>query len=223
MRIIFCLPGRSFSNEFLKQWSETVYTLTKKNIDFKLVNSYTSNVYYVRNQCLGGQVLSGRDQKPFQGQPYDYTMWIDSDILYKQEDLDKLIAIAEGYPNQVDIVSGIYKMSDGKHYATVQNWDKDYFRKHGTFEFITDEEVAELKKAKQLVEVSYTGMGFILIRNGVFEKVGYPWFRPIYQEIDPAYDFTSEDVGFCLSAQEQDIKIWIDPTIRVGHEKVVPL
>ena len=222
MKIIFCLPGRSYSNEFLKRWSETIFGMTKKGIEFKLVNSYTSNVYYVRNQCLGGQVLDGRDQKPFSGADYDYTMWIDSDILYRQEDLDRLFSVAEGYKNDLDIISGLYKMHDGEHYATVQNWDKDYFSKNGTFQFMTDKDINAMPK-DQIAEVSYTGMGFILIRRGVFEKIGYPWFRPIFQEIGTAYDFTSEDVGFCLSAQEKGIKIWVDPTIRVGHEKTIPL
>lgn len=222
MKIIFCLPGRSYSNEFLKQWSETVFSMAKKGIDFKLVNSYTSNVYYVRNQCLGGQVLAGKNQKPFQGAPYDYTMWIDSDILYRAEHLDKLFAIAEGYKNDVHIISGLYKMHNGKHYATVQNWDKEYFKKHGTFEFWTDADLKKLPK-DEIAEVSYTGMGFILIRQGVFEEIGYPWFRPLYQDIGPAHDFCSEDVGFCLKAQEKGYSIWVDPSIVVKHEKTIPL
>ena len=34
---------------------------------------------------------------------------------------------------------------------------------------------------------------------------------------------TSEDVGFCLRARENGYKIWVDPTVCVGHEKTVVL
>ena len=57
-----------------------------------MVNRYTSNVYHVRNMCLGGDVTKGARQKPFQGNiDYDYIMWIDSDMVFKPEDFTALI------------------------------------------------------------------------------------------------------------------------------------
>ena len=58
----------------------------------------------------------------------------------------------------------------------------------------------------------------------VFEKIGYPWFPPIWEEIElpnkiVMKDFTSEDVGFCRTAISKGFKIFIDPNIIVGHEK----
>jgi GT2 family glycosyltransferase len=51
----------------------------------------------------------------------------------------------------------------------------------------------------------------------------YPWFRPEFKKIGNAVDFTMEDVAFCLRAQEAGYKIYVDPLVRVGHEKGVVL
>ena len=58
-------------------------------------------------------------------------------------------------------------------------------------------------------------------KNGVFEKLEYPWFAPKMQvfESGDVQDMCAEDVSFCLDAQEAGYEIWADPRIRVGHEK----
>jgi hypothetical protein len=74
-----------------------------------------------------------------------------------------------------------------------------------------------------LMEAAYTGFGFMLIKKGVFESMEYPWFRPVMKQIGNAMDFCMEDVGFCLTARERGYKIFVDPQVRVGHEKRVVL
>lgn len=66
-------------------------------------------------------------------------------------------------------------------------------------------------------------MGFILVKKGVFESMEYPWFKPIEKKIGNMVDFTMEDVAFCLTAREKGFEIYVDPTVRVGHEKKVIL
>jgi hypothetical protein len=78
-------------------------------------------------------------------------------------------------------------------------------------------------EGESLVEVAYTGMGFMLVKRGVFEKLEYPWFRPIEKKIGAMVDFTMEDVAFCLRAKEAGFKVLVDPAVRVGHEKKVVL
>ena len=224
MKIILAIPGRTYSNKFLMSWTELIMSLMKRGIDFQVINKYSSVVYYARNMCLGGDNLRGAKQLPYQGQiDYDYMMWIDSDIVWRSNDFYKLLSTLEGYPH-LQIVAGLYKMEDMKHYATVVEWDIEYFKKRGTFKFLSINDLKQYDK-ETLIEVAYTGMGFILIRKGVFEKIGYPWFMPIWEEIlldngIVAKDFTSEDVGFCRTATNKGIKIFVDPSIIVGHEKV---
>ena len=241
LKVVFCLPGNSFSGKFLECWTNLYSYCLSINIQPILSRCESSNVYYVRNMCLGADVLRGKDQKPFNGQiDYDYIMWIDSDVLFTPQNFLRLLN------HQIDIVSGIYLMDDGKHFATCKEWDEEYFNKHGYFQFLTINDVAltsyplpkgeeEQGKMKpenerdsfigkeELIEVSYTGMGFMLIKKGVFELLEYPWFKPIEKKIGNMIDFASEDVSFCIRAKEKRFEILIDPTVIVGHEKKVIL
>ena len=213
--LIFCIPGRQFSGNFLQCWTELSTYCTMRGHKWALSQRYSSNVYYVRNMCLGGNVLEGPDQKPFGGKvDYDYMVWIDSDVLFNSRQFERLLS------HDLPIVSGLYMMQDGKNFAAVENWNEADFSKEGTFKFLTPDDV---KERKDPFKVSYSGFGFTIIKKGVFEQLQYPWFRPHWKTIGNAQDFTSEDVGFCLSAQEKGIDIKIDPLVILGHEKTVIL
>jgi hypothetical protein len=62
-------------------------------------------------------------------------MWIDSDILFTPEQFARLVS------HDVDIVSGIYLMEGGPQYATVKEWDEEYFEKNGCFRFLTPQDI----------------------------------------------------------------------------------
>ena len=215
VRVVFCLPGSSFSGKFLTCWTELAATCLRNNIELMLSCRQSCNIYYVRNMCLGADVTRGAQQKPFNNEvPYDYLMWIDSDVLFTPQHFMRLLG------HDRDIVSGLYRMEGGTAFATVQTWDEDYFIKNGSFEFLTPKSIAD---EKELMAVSYTGMGFMLVKHGVFESLEYPWFAPITQHIGTMVDFTMEDVSFCLRAQEKGFSVMIDPQVIVGHEKKVIL
>ncbi len=111
-------------------------------------------------------------------------------------------------------------MKGGKYFATVKDWDEEYFKTHGTFQFLDEQSI---KGDGKLIEVDYTGFGFILIKRHVHESITYPWFRPLWHEIGPCRDFSSEDASFCKLLKEKGFKIHVDPKIRVGHLKEVIL
>ena len=68
------------------------------NIKPILSNASSSNVFFVRNMCLNGDVLMGIDQKPFQGKiNYDYIMWIDSDQVFSIQAFRIIIEFKQGY------------------------------------------------------------------------------------------------------------------------------
>ena len=163
------------------------------------------------------------DQIPFNGKiDYDYIMWIDSDILFKPQQFARLLS------HDRDIVSGLYRMEGGGAYATVTDWDEECFRQHGHFRFLIPEDIKSFNSQSaianpQLLEVAYTGMGFMLVKKGVFESMEYPWFRPVEKRIGEMVDFTMEDVAFCLRAREKGFTVLIDPAVRVGHEKKITL
>lgn len=214
--IIFCLPGSNFTGHFLDSFIELMEYCHQKGIQFKLSRQYSPVIYYVRNLCLGGSVLRGINQKPFNNQfNYTHIMWIDSDIVFTPEQFQALL------DHDKDIVSGLYLMGNNKHLATVKTWDENYFKNHGSFQFLT---LKDIEGKRDLIDVAYTGLGFILIKKGVFESLTYPWFQPIFYNLgENIMDFSSEDVSFCRRIIEKGFKIYVDPKIQVGHEKSIIL
>jgi hypothetical protein len=212
MKIIFCMPGRTYSREFLLGWTDLMMQAAQRGHQVMISQHYTSCVHLARAKCLGGNVLNGPDQKPFQGQvDYDLMMWIDSDIVFKPEDFFALLESPH------DVTAGLYMMEDMQHFATVKTWDKEYFAKHGSFMFLRPDDI---EGAAQYMQVAYTGMGWMAIRKGVVENLKYPWFfSPLETITDSIVDMNSEDVSFCKALTSAGHPIFIDTKIRVGHQK----
>ncbi len=223
--IVFCIPGNTFSNNFLYSWTELFGFCIMNNINPILSNSYDSNIFFVRNKCLMGNVLKGKDQKPFQGKvDYDYIMWIDSDQVFNVQMFKRLLSY------DLDVVSGCYLMADAKSFAAVKDLDQEYLMKNGCYQFLTPKDVETWRneqedKENRLMEVSYCGLGFMLMKRGILEKIQYPWFQPsmttIKDENDEILiqDYNSEDYYICQEIKKLGYKIHLDTSIIVGHEK----
>jgi GT2 family glycosyltransferase len=219
MKIIFCLPGREFTNNFLVSWTDLITELPNHGIQWGLSQKYSVNRYFVCNSCLGGDSLGGKNQKPFQGKlDYDYIMWIDSDQVFRPDNFFNLLRRAQD--TKVDILSGLYLMQDGTYFATVENWNLDFFKKNGHFQFLTSKDI---EGRKNIFPVSYTGFGWLLVKKGVFESLDYPWVQPTWLEIGDVKEMTTTDCAFMHRAADKGFKTYIDPTIIVGHEKMMIL
>lgn len=211
LRIAFCIPGREFSGRFLDCWTNMIGGCERAGIEYVVSREYDPVVYYARNKVLGGNLRAGREQAPWGGKvPYDFMLWIDSDMVFRFEDLVTLLQ------HNVDVVSGLYLMHDGKRFATVERWDQDRLAETGSLTYLTP---ADLAKRDGIFPVSYTGLGFMLVRRGVFERIEYPWFRPEWIEAGEVREFTSEDVGLCLALGRAGIAVQVDPKVVLGHEK----
>jgi hypothetical protein len=218
--VAIALPGREFSGNFLKNWSQTLLTLTQKGYKIIMMNEYSSFVSFSRMKTLGLDVLRGATQVPFNGE-VDYDVWltIDSDIFFIPEQVIELIEDTDKYP----VVSGLYRMADLQHYAAVKEWDDEYFKKHGTFEFL---KVKDLDTPEKYMKVAYNGMGFFACRKGVIENLKYPYFSYPFIEIETEdgkvlRDMCSEDVAFCKNLKDAGYPVIVNTSLRVGHEKIL--
>jgi hypothetical protein len=77
----------------------------------------------------------------------------------------------------------------------------------------------DLAEAPEYMPVAYAGMGWMMIRKGVVEKLKYPWFWSDLQRIGPLADMSSEDVAFCRALEEAGHTVHVDTKLRVGHQK----
>lgn len=235
--IVFCLPGRGVSYQFLKSFVQLCFDLVQNQMSIQISQDYSSMVNFARCKCLGANVLRGPDQLPWDGKlEYDYQLWIDSDIVFNSDKFWQLCDLA--VPEEVvstnedgettwdetkenSIAAGWYATEDGKT-TSVAHWlDEDDFRNNGGV--MNHEMVDGISKRSKPFTVDYTGFGWVMIKKGVFEhpEMKYPWFAPKMQvfESGAVQDMCGEDVSFCLDAMEAGFEIWCDPRIRVGHEK----
>ena len=213
--VVFCLPGRGCSYTFLKNFVQLCFDLVQNGCSIQISQDYSSMVNFARCKCLGANVLRGPNQKPWDGKlTYDYQLWIDSDIVFNTEAFYRLVYMDK------DIAAGWYATEDGVT-TSVAHWlDEDDFAKNGGV--MNHETVETMSRRKKIFTVDYTGFGWVLIKNGVFESLEYPWFAPQMQvfESGNVQDMCGEDVSFCLDAKKKGYEIWCNPTIRVGHEKM---
>jgi hypothetical protein len=218
-KIIFALPGDNFSSKFLMSWTETLHTLFQsQKYEITIMPSIGSFVSFVRMKTLGLDTLRGDKQNVFNGEYFDIWITIDSDVIFTSQQIIELIESTEEHP----VVAGMYRMSDLTHYAFVKDWDVGYFKKHGTFQFSTPEEIEKCEK--KYIPVSYSGMGFMAIKKEVFDKMKYPFFDAELQIIKCddgkiLRDLCSEDVAFCKNIINAGYKIMINTNLRVGHIK----
>jgi hypothetical protein len=212
--LVFCLPGRSCSYTFLKNFVQLCFDLVQIGVAIQISQDYSSMVNFARCKVLGANVLRGPNQVPWDGKlNYDYQLWIDNDIVFNTEGLLRLVTMDK------DIAAGWYATEDG-HTTSVAHWlSEEEFRKNRGV--MNHETVESMSKRKKPFTVDYTGFGWVLIKKGVFESLTYPWFAPQMQifESGEVQDMCGEDVSFCLDAKKAGFEIWCNPVIRVGHEK----
>jgi hypothetical protein len=147
---------------------------------------------------------------------YDYVFFVDSDTIVPADAIVRLMG------RQKDIVAGLYR------------------GRRPPFPFIlrplgvTDEDAKKTIfmpywKPGDLQEVDRVGLGCMLIRTAIFEKMRRPWFffnrAPSFapgakseRALKSRWVGGGEDWWFCKSAKEAGFRIWIDTSILCLHE-----
>jgi len=230
-KIMICIPGRSVSTAFLMNWTRLLSGVAEGFV-FGFRTAYDSNVYYVRQKCLGYDLAKGDNQAPFQSEEYDYMLWVDTDVLFPPEAVYRLVAAAEA---RRQIVAGIYgqgtiSAETGKPmYSAVLKIDDEYITKYGDYERLDADKAAALTDngKNPVIEVAYCGMGFMLVKRGVFEGLGCLPFEPVPMEVkigDRAIrGFSAEDTAFCLKARAAGFRVFVDTGVVLGHEKLTTI
>lgn len=176
-------------------------TLEHKGYTVRRVGGYSA-VDQARNQIATDALRDG----------FEETFWIDSDIGFEPEDVDKLRS------HHLAISCGVYPQKGRRELAChiPQTTPKVVFGKEGG-----------------LVEVLYAGAGFLHVRREVYqhmqinlnlrvcnERFGIPmlpYFQPMVREDGDGHWYLAEDYAFCERVRQSGFQIFADTTIRLWH------
>jgi len=228
--VVFCVPGRTFSNNFLVSWTETLHDLVQSGrFNVLLSNEYSSCVHIARAKCLGLSVERGPVQKPWNGEvPYDVLVWIDSDMVFSARDVLDLIEATDQHP----VVSGLYMLEDQQHFCAFETFDDEFFLRNGHYEALTATRISEWTRqtGNPYLPCVFVGLGFCAFRHGILEdsRLKHPYFYSPVRSIKtgradvPEYrDLSTEDASLFHNLIEAGIisRVMVKTDLRVGHEK----
>lgn len=207
---VFCLPGRTFSSNFLTSWSNTLIYLMQNQISFIYCNFYTPILNYTRNSLIRRFPGDYKDLNSNSVLPFDNRVkckkiiFIDDDMVWTPEDIEKLIK------SDKDIIGGFYKMNINDPrgvLAASQNNESIYDR--------------DIIGKTDPIKLTGIGFGLIAIKQDVFNNIEFPWFgtRETINKDTGNVEIQSDDFYFCEKAIDSGYEIYGDPTIQLGHEK----
>lgn len=165
INFIFCFYDLGYSPGFLKSWVNLCNFLNNKNVNFVITQGDSCNAFYAKQMCLGGSVLAGPRQKPFQGKAdYSTLVFLSNNIIFNVRDFVKLVNKFNklNLPNLSANVEGRNKLI-GEYYNNLALAER--------------------------VEFDMT-----LIRSGVIEKLSYPWFKPHVPKDDIDREFIDVEI-----------------------------
>lgn len=208
--VVFATPGHSMKTEYVKSLLTSVEWLRDTGMTYTFLSKYSSFVPAARELTATNTFSPnwGTNQIGSGEFTYDRILWIDSDISWDVEALDRIIT------SDKDIIGGLYQTGrDGR--VAVNIWD-DQNRP-------TVVNKVYFMLADDPVKVDGLGFGFISMKSGVFEAMPRPWFKILEVEVEGS-DFPinlGEDYSWCLSAQRAGFEIWVDPLCKVEHHKEI--
>ena len=217
--IVFLLPGRTFTQGFVKSFDETISSLMQmKALEIHKSFEYSSDIYACRNTImtpgeLGPYPVEGK--RPFNGKiDYDWLLWIDSDMVFTVQDVMKITS------HNVDVVSGVCPID----YNRVALADIIEDERGVGIQYHTVKSIQSAPRDKDgLVPVQFAGFAFLAVKRGVFEALEFPWFRTSEIMRGKAKVVAGEDFAMCERIREAGFTIYADPDVKIGHEKAMVL
>jgi hypothetical protein len=173
-----------------------------RGVDFHLVQMTGCYVHLNREEIA----LEAQRQKA------THLMFIDSDMLFPADGIATLLKrdkdiIGSNYNyRQLPVRSVVkfdLKTSDPKE-ITIEDDPSD-----------PNNQKITLKNPTKPFKCRSAGMGFMLIKMSVFDKIPRPWF--FFKPLSDPEGFMGEDVWFCDQAHKQGLDVWCDPTFHISH------
>jgi len=155
----------------------------------------------------------------------DWLLWVDTDMGFKPDGLDRLLAHAN--PETCPVVGGLC--------FALRETGSDGYGGYSTFPIPALYRWAQTPDGHTgfaswhdyprdtLVRCDATGSAFILIHRSVFETlrtlIGDNWYTPVRNPVSG--ELLGEDMSFCGQLMEHDIPLHVDTSVKTTHYKPV--
>ena len=137
MTIVFNLFDSHYSGEFLKSWINLSTYLNNTGIVYHVSHHSSCNAFYAKQMCIGGNVLAGKKQTPYQRQiKYDILVFLSNKITFSPTQFVKLYNKFKDYKFLSGRLDGRYKaLTEDDHYINAEYLEFDFvFIGKGVFE-----------------------------------------------------------------------------------------
>jgi len=197
--ICVCLPGETFSRDWVINWTALLAVLSQKFILLPPIFGYSSSPDVTR---------TGMREEILKGPIPDFILWIDDDNILTPEQVLMLHADLEEHAD-VSLVAGWSWDADGQTITagrTLPDGTCGRIEQHTMSAGFHD-----------LFKVDWTGFPAVLMRGSLLVEAGPKAFIPIPNDIHPWYRY-GEDISFCLNVKDK--LLVIDRRVRVPHLKL---
>ena len=177
INFIFCFYDLGYSPQFLKSWVNLCNFLNKKKVKYLITQGDSCNAFYAKQMCLGGNVLAGPKQKPYQNKiNYDVLVFLSNKITFTSttfiKTLDKFMESDHKF------LSGMF---EGRYKA--KNEDDNY------------------------IIADFLDFDLVFIKKGIFEQLTYPWFKPHVSKNKIEQQYIDIDICNRIKEQNIDLLI----------------
>jgi hypothetical protein len=160
----------------------------------------------------GRNIIAERTEEP-------YLLFVDSDMIFQQEDLFKLKDALDEDPT-IGAVGGIYIQRVGSykpicHWVEEQNGEKVWVSGREVFE-----RTIKYMDEGSVQDVDSFGTGLLLIRTEAMKDIGHPIFQTKFDE--ETGHFWGEDVLFCRRLKEEGWRSCIHFGVQPLHIGLYP-